>query len=159
MQIFQDVISGESSEGFEEDKVQAIRQLSEGKVATRSLVLAALYAPNPRVVAHPAMITRQSRMEDKSLWAAFALYQRHRALQRGRAFWPPCMVCARQTGCWCDHCEMPMCTSCDGTAVCPVCFPAHRDAETKAAYERALSTARALDLANAARAAARRRQN
>ena len=45
MQFFQDVISGESSEGFEEDEVQAIRQFSEGKVPTRSLVLAALCAP------------------------------------------------------------------------------------------------------------------
>ena len=143
------------SEDVEEDNVQAIREFAEGKVPTHALILAAL----ERVVARPEMITKQSRMVDKSLWAAFALYQRHRALQRGRAFWPPCMVCAMQTGCWCDQCEMPMCTSCDGTAVCPVCFPVHRDAETKAAYERALSTARALDLANAARAAVQRRSN
>ena len=118
----------QASQDVEAEEVKAIRQFSERKVSTRSLVLAALL----RVVARPEMITMQSRMEDRSLWAAFALYQRGRDLQEGRAFWPPCMVCARQTGCWCDDCDMPMCTSCDETADCPVCFPVHRDAETKA---------------------------
>ena len=157
MSFFQDVMSGESCDGFEEEQGQAIRQFAEGKVPMLSLVLAVLHAPNPRVVGRPSMITRQSRMEDKSHWAAFALYQRQDAMRRGCVFWPPCMVCATQTGCWCDGCQMPMCTVCDGIAICPVCSPVHRDAETRAAYKGALSTARALDFANATCAAAQRR--
>ena len=86
---------------------------TESTVATVALILANRDRTAYRPCARPQMLSREVRIQSKSFWSHYALWDRKKRISQNLFYFPPCLVCATMTGSWCDECKMPYCTNCE----------------------------------------------